>query len=348
MEGRPLRIGIVGFGLLGAYHADCYRRLPGCDVVAVADSSAAARERAVQAGLQAFASPEELFRALGTSGENGIDLVDVCTPTPWHASTIQAALAAGVRHIICEKPLARTAAEARGVVEAARAAQANVYVGHVVRFFPEFVAAREAILRGDIGEPAIARTSRRTIFPTAAWYGDPAQSGGVILDMLVHDFDWLRWCFGEVQRVYARSVAAGAGGRSQPARLDYALVTLRFENGVIAHVEGSWAHRRFGTSIEIGGSAGLITFDSLSTSAFRAERRDGQNWSPPRSLVTGDVPGGESPHFREIAHFVECATRGTPPRVTVEDGWRAVEIATAAERSVQTGRVVTIAEVREG
>src|SRR5690606_20213894 len=123
------------------------------------------------------------------------------------------------------------------------------------------------------------------------------------------------------------SHAAPTGHDNAAPSIDYALVTLRFENDVIAHVEGSWAHCRFATAIEVAGDGGLLTFQSQAIAPFRAERRDGTEWSPGRRVVTGGIAGAESPHFQEIAHFVECIRSGTPPRVTVEDGWRAVEIA---------------------
>ncbi|MBI2941687.1 MAG: Gfo/Idh/MocA family oxidoreductase [Chloroflexi bacterium] len=341
---EPLRVAVVGLGGLGRYHAECYRALADSRIVAVVDSSSEARDRAAaQFGVPAFASASALWPAPPQVSPAGrIDVVDVCTPTPFHHEAILAALNAGVGWIVCEKPLARTVAQAREIAAAARRTGATLFVGQVVRFFPEFIAAREAVERGDIGRPAIVRTSRRTLFPLAGWYANPEWSGGVIFDMLIHDFDWLCWCFGEVDHVYARSLT-----RSGVPRLDYALVTLRMASGVIAHVEGSWAHQRFSTAVEVAGDSGLLTFDGLDAAALRIQRRDDRPWVMPREAVMGSIPGGESPHFREIQHFVECIRQGLPPRVTVEDGLRAVEIATAAERSAATGRVVTIADVRE-
>src|SRR5205085_108295 len=143
------------------------------------------------------------------------DVVDVCVPTPAHRAAVEAALAAGVEHVFVEKPIARTVADAEAMLAAAARAGATLYVGHVVRFTPAFVALREAVLRGDVGTPAVVRTARGGPYPAGTWFADRAQSGGAVVDMLVHDFDWLRWTFGEVERVYCR--IAGAAGR-----VDYA------------------------------------------------------------------------------------------------------------------------------
>lgn len=114
--------------------------------------------------------------------------------------------------------------------------QVKLYVGQVLRFFPEYSQAKQVIERGDIGKAAVVRTSRVSGFPRGwnDWYADVQKSGGVAVYLGIHDFDFLRWCFGEVERVFAK----GLSGKELPKK-DYALVT------VIAHIEGSWSHSAF-------------------------------------------------------------------------------------------------------
>ena len=134
--------------------------------------------------------------------------------------------------------------------------------GHVLRFFPEYAAAKRMVDAGGVGKPAAIRTARLAGMP----HGGQelvrrlgAERRGR-LDMIVHDFDWLRWTFGPVTRVFAQ----GLYGRPEHAgKRDYALVTLRLASGAVAHVTGSWAHPGgFRTTLEIAGDAGLIEHDS--------------------------------------------------------------------------------------
>jgi|DewCreStandDraft_1066081.scaffolds.fasta_scaffold01111_20 predicted dehydrogenase len=327
-----LRVAIVGGGNIGQVHATCYRAMPDVQLVGLAeqrlDLHASLHERF---GCPVFPSLEALLAHVRP------DVLDICLPTPAHGPAIRTALAAGLRFIICEKPLARTGAEARDLVARCAAAGAQLFVGQVVRFFPQYVALREAIQRGDVGQPAIVRTSRGGPPPARDWYLDLTQSGGVIFDTLIHDFDWLHWTFGPVARVYARH--AGPRGLGQ---IDYALVTLRFRNGVIAHTEGLWARSRFGTSVEVAGDQGLLTYDSFRTQPLLLDRRDGQGPLPYTPAV--DTPGGETPFYRELRHFLDCMRGGARPRITPDEARYAVEIAEAALRSAQTGQPVALPE----
>ena len=153
----------------------------------------------------------------------------------------------------------------------------------------------------------MVRTSRRSPFLRGwnDWYADWRVSGGVLLDLVIHDFDFLRWTLGEVERVYARGVL----GREYN-RLDYALVTLRFEGGAIAHVEGHWGYPGpFNYSIEVAGSRALLTADS--TEPATLELIGGM----PEQDGVPDLASGKSPYETELEHFVRCIATGEEPIV---------------------------------
>jgi len=136
----------------------------------------------------------------------------------------------------------------------------RLFVGHVVRFFPEYVGIKDKIDAGELGTIGVVRTSRRSPFLSGwnDWYTDWRVSGGVLVDLLIHDSDFLRWAIGDVERVYA----CGVLGREYNRR-DYALVTLRFESSAIAQVEGHWGYPGpFNYSIEVAGSRALLSADS--------------------------------------------------------------------------------------
>lgn len=321
-----VRVAIVGGGNIARLHAACYDLMPDVKIVGFAEPLEAARQALAQRGARpTFERIEALLDATTP------DLVDVCTPTPAHRPMVETALRSGARHVLCEKPLARTVADARAMVELADARAATLYVGHVVRFWREFATIRRAVAAGEIGRPISARSIRAAGHPPAPWFADFAQSGGVILDMIVHDFDFHRWCFGPVERVYARS----ATGRA-PGRADFALAILRFASGTLVHVEGNWARGGGHTAIEVVGTAGSMRCHLQANAPLTVDPLEGESipdaWSSlPR------IAGTDSPFFDELRHVVDCVATGATPLVGGLDGLRAVAIAEAALESARTG-----------
>ncbi|MED4570284.1 Gfo/Idh/MocA family oxidoreductase [Brevibacillus agri] len=323
---------VIGAGTMGTVHARSYAAMENVELVGIVDIRAErGRELVAETKTEWFASYEEAMEKLAR-----VDIIDVCLPTYLHKTYVQKAADAG-KHIICEKPLARNKEEAESIVDYCREKNVKLFVGHVLRFFPEYEKSRQLVQDGAIGNVGVARTFRGGIFPTAwnDWYADYKNSGGLVLDMIIHDFDFLRWCFGDVERVYAKSLL----GRGF-ARMDYALVTLRFQNGMIAHVEGSWAHEGFSMKMELAGSEGIIQYDSAKEKPLIAVNRAKQ--AGMSGVAVPESPLRENPYFRELKHFIDCIENDREPRVTVEDAVKAVEIARAALESIETGKPVTL------
>ncbi len=326
-----MRVGIVGVGAMGAVHAAAWQQTP-AEVVGFAATSAATAEPLAHAyGARAYDSLDELLR--------DVDVVDLCTPTHLHYAQAVQAAAAG-KHIICEKPLARSIAQATAMIACCRAAGVKLLVAHVVRFFPEYVRAKTAVEAGEVGQLAVLRFRRNVFQPKKAednWFVDQNKSGGLILDLMIHDFDCARWLAGDVVRVMARSV----GYRQPGAPFDHALAILTHANGAISHVEGSWAYPppTFRTQFEIAGSQGLILHDSDTAAAIRTFRQ------PLPAAGTPDVPVPsspllEDPYTTQIKAFYAALVHDAPLPVTAEDGLKALEIALAALESARTGDVV--------
>lgn len=331
------RVALVGGGNMGSVHARHWQTMPDADLVAVLDPL---RDKIKIDGKPHYKDWATML------AEVKPDIIDICTPTSHHREYVEMAAAAG-RAIFCEKPLSRTLADCDAIVETVEKSGVPFMSGHVLRWFPEFAAGKRLLDSGAVGTPATVRTARMAGFPGLGrpnnWYGDYSQSGGVILDLILHDFDWLRWCFGDVERVYAKGLETSETYRG---RLDYALVTLRFKSGVVGHVTGSWAHPTpFRTTYEIAGYAGIIDHDSARSVplsiAQRAESTEGGGGGKvavPRSPMAPS----DDPYRGELSAFVRALRAGEAPPVTVHDARAAVRIALAAVESVETGKVVTL------
>lgn len=312
---------------MGSVHSAAYASMPGVDLVGIVDPRAAGPALAERLHAPCYGSWEALMAA-----ENP-DVIDVCVPTYLHRPYVERAAGAG-KHVICEKPLARTLADGCAILAACKTAGVRLFLAHVVRFFPEYERARQQVEAGAVGKPGVIRTTRAGSFPTATedWYAAYRRSGGLLLDLLIHDYDWLRWTFGEVERVFAK----GLRGRDAQ-RLDYGLVTLRFRSGALAHVEGSWAHREaFHTRLEIAGTKGIIEFDSRQTAPVRIQVDRPESSAPGVPMM--ESPTERSPYYLELEHFIDCIRTGAEARVTAEDGYKALEIAVAALVSAASGR----------
>jgi predicted dehydrogenase len=317
-----MKVGILGAGGMGNVHAAQYRKMPGVEIFFFDR-----KEERLQKLIEKYQADgwTELARVI----EN-VDVIDICLPTDLHAEIGLQAIAAG-KPIFVEKPIARTLDEAISLVEAAEEAKVALMPGQVVRYFPEFRKAHDLVLSGQVGRPAAARTRRGGPAPKGSsdWFMDHERSGGVLLDLAIHDFDWLRWTFGEVDHLYSRSVGLQAG--SGP---DYALTTLTFDSGVVAHVEATWMDPSgFRTTLEVAGSEGLIQFDSKDQPAVRVSTPDGSRGDTPRAPL-------DDPYYLEIRGFLDAVRDGTPPPVSGWDGVNALAISLAAIESAKTGKVV--------
>lgn len=327
----PTRIGLVGTGFIAEAHAAAYDAVDRAEVVAVTAPSGAAE---FAAGVPGAAGYDDLGELLAAD----VDAVDVCVPTPAHREVVEAV--PDDLPVLCEKPLARSLADARALADRER-----LMVGHVVRFSPAYRRARD-----HLDDAAVVRTRRIGPMPDwADWYADPSRSGGVLLDLAIHDFDYLRWTLGPVERVFVRRRRWGDGEA-------HAVTTLRHESGAVAHVEASWAQpgsRAFTTSFEAAGPGTLLEYDAEDPTGFRRYCEDG---------ATRETPAGRSAMARQLAAFVDWVewevgeadlrmprrrsrhAGGSPP-VSGAEALAAVRVSLAAIESAERGDPVAPGEV---
>ncbi|WP_045523007.1 Gfo/Idh/MocA family protein [Neobacillus niacini] len=326
------KILLIGAGTMGREHATSYYSMEDVHLVGIVDL------RKEQAEQIIGHNDTKIFQTLDEAVNNleHIDVIDVCVPTFLHKEYVQKAADYGI-DVICEKPLAYTLEDAREMIDYCEKKDVRLFVGHVVRFFPQYAKVRDLVSNGTIGDIGVVRTKRGGNFPAGwgDWYADQTKSGGVILDLIIHDFDFLRWSFGEVERVFAKGLA-----ERKIEHLDYALVTLVFKSGVIAHVEGTWAHQTFSSQFEFAGKSGILEYDSLKEEpvllSIRKSNEEKNGVAVPQS------PLKKSPYYIELEHFLKCLKTNGTPIVTAEDAYKAMEISVAALQSLKTGLPISL------
>jgi myo-inositol 2-dehydrogenase/D-chiro-inositol 1-dehydrogenase len=322
-----LRVGLVGSGGISHVHVPAWLEL-GAKITVF--SLEGAEELAARYGLTVADSLDDLLGA--------VDVVDICTPTPSHVGIATAAAAAG-KDVVCEKPLGRTVAEGTAILDAVRAAGTQLYPGHVVRYFPAYAAAKEAVSKGRVGNLAVLRFNRGGAGPATDWFYDQEQSGGIIMDQMIHDLDQALWLAGDVSSVYAvQNAASTPANADRPATRNVsAHVTLTHESGAISHIQGVWGPptMAFRTSFDIAGDAGALHFDSAANTSVvkNLAIEDSASYLPPAGAE-------ESPYLTEIREFAEAFAGRAESRVSLEDGIIAVALAEAALLSVQIGQSV--------
>lgn len=330
-ESPQLVVGLIGAGGISRVHAPAWKKL-GAHVLV--HSVAGAHELAADFDLEVVDTFDEVLRRAS--------IIDIVTPTPSHEGIALAAIAAG-KNIVCEKPLTLTAASSRTVFEAAAAAGVQIFPAHVVRYTAPYAAAHRAVTSGRLGRVAVARFFREGSSPAiGTWFQDVALSGGVIMDLMLHDLDQARWTCGEVRSVYAVQNPPTVDGIIPP--FVSAHVTLTHEGGAVSHIHATWGAvgTKFKTGFTIAAEQGVLTYSSLDDNGLTLEIDGGD--AGDLTIPTTELR--ESPYLSEIREFTEAFAGGPAPRVNAEDGAFAVYLAEAAQTSLETGDVVIMSEFR--
>ncbi|WP_432026269.1 Gfo/Idh/MocA family protein [Streptomyces sp. 1222.5] len=334
-----MRIGILGLGRIGAFHAETLSELDAVEALVVADPFAdAAKAAAERFGAEVADSPEALLAA-------GVDGLVVAAATDAHPALIRAGVEAGVP-VFCEKPVARTMAEGVGVLAAVRDSGVPIQIGYNRRFDAGFAAARAAVRAGELGTLHTVRSTTLDPAPPPAAY--VAASGGIFRDCSVHDFDIIRWVTGrEVTEVYAVGGNRGADYIAAAGDADTVGAVLTLDDGTLAVVSNSRHNGRgYDVRMELHGFR-----DSIAVGL--------DDQLPLRSVEPGvSFPAG-TPHdffmdrftdaYRaELSAFTEVVAGARPSPCTIEDALEAGWIAEACTLSLCEHRPVSLAEVRKG
>jgi myo-inositol 2-dehydrogenase/D-chiro-inositol 1-dehydrogenase len=332
----PIRIGVIGVGRIGRMHAELVaRRIPGAALDAVYDPYAqAARRVGDELGPHVAASVEEIL-------ERDLDAVAICSSADTHVELILAAARAG-KAVFCEKPVSLELAELDRALNAVQEAGIPFQIGFNRRFDPAHASVREAVRSGEIGEPHLVRISSRDPEPPPLAY--VKTSGGLFLDMMIHDFDMARFVTGsEVVEVFARGAARVEPSFAEAGDVDTALVLLVHADGCLTAIDNSRrAAYGYDQRVEVFGSAGMAASENpLAHTGVLTSARGTLRPPLPHFFLERYIPSYEL----EWEAFVAAVQSGSPPPVSLEDARAPLVIGLAAWRSLREGRPVRIDEV---
>lgn len=332
---QQLRICLVGAGRAGMVHGRNFARaIPAAGVVAVVDAEAAARDAAMgELGVRAgFGSLAEALARVEC------DAVCIATPTFTHRDLTITAAQAG-KHVLCEKPMTLSVADALDMIAAVHRAGVLFQIGFMRRFDEEFVEARAMIEEGMIGAITFVRSLTRGPGLPPSWAWDTAKSNGMLAEVNSHDIDAVRWLTGsEFTRVFAQVRARKALEvlDTYPDFYDVAVVHGDLESAALAVIDGACpVEYGYDARTEVLGTEGLLAIGAVPQGTVVRTTREGQvlqhtfrSWRDRHRAA----------YLREDQAFVECVRTGQPPRAGAVDGLRALEVVVAAMQSVRSER----------
>jgi predicted dehydrogenase len=322
--------GIVGAGFMGTTHARAYANIHNVKVKYVVDQVPERGQKlASEIGAQALTSITQLLT------DSEVDLVDITLPTPLHPVMAISALEAG-KHVLVEKPIALTIEEADRMLTTARKCGRLLMVAHVLRFLPEYAAIHAVVESGRLGKPLLGHAYRLSNMPQwAEWFRDPRKTGGAVLDLQIHDIDFLNWIFGYPLSVYAQGHQDLQGGWNS------LLTLIEYKSGA-ASIECSFSKPKEYPftcglrleceqgEIEYHFRAGGASFEQGKPFSYLLIHEDGK----PNQSVPIEADDG---FHKELMYFVQSVEQGKlSDYLTTEDAYKALCTAVATQKSLES------------
>ena len=335
---KKLRLGVIGTGRIGKVHiATLVQSVPQADVIAIADvNSTSASEVAGAFGISTvFTNYEDIIN------HPDVEAVVICSPTDTHARYITEAAQAG-KHIFCEKPVDLTLGVIQAALTEVEKAGVKLMVGFNRRFDPNFLKIKQLVEEGKIGDPHILKITSRDPAPPPAEYS--AVSGGMFMDMTIHDFDMARYMVGsEVTEVYVNASCLVDPAIGEAGDVDTAIINLAFANGAMGVIDNSRkAVYGYDQRVEIFGSKGMACADNNYPENHRYFAADGVHGSLPLNFFMERYLDA---YANEMKIFCNAVVNDLPLPVSGDDGLKSVAIALAAKKSVLEHRPVKLSEI---
>lgn len=337
-----MKVGIAGFGFMGRMHYNNYSKLDSAEVTAVcdADMERLKNSSSTIGNIEGTEDPIDLSGLdLHTEYDkmlenSNIDAVSITLPTFLHADFTVKALEAG-KHVLCEKPMALDMDQCDRMIESARANGKTLQIGHCIRFWPEYEKTREYVESGEFGDVSAASFRRLTLTPTWShdnWLMNEQRSGGMVLDLHIHDTDYISYLFGVPAAVYSTASTGATGGTG------HIMTQYMYGDNKAVFAEGGWLMPPsfgFEMSFNVVFEEATVVFDCTRDPAFRVCPVDGEAFTP--ELAPGDG------YSRELEYFVKSVQgEKVPPVVTLESSKNSIRIIEAEMESVRSGQAVPL------
>ena len=335
---KKLKIGVIGAGRIGKVHTETIaQNVPEAEVIAIADTNIAEAELLAKR----FGIPQYSKSYKDILENSEVEAVLICSPTNTHAQYIVEAARAG-KHIFCEKPIDLDLATIQNALNVVDECGVKLMLGFNRRFDPNFKKIKDMVVDGKIGEPHILKITSRDPAPPPAEYS--AVSGGMFLDMTIHDFDMARFIVGsEVEEVYVSAGVMVDKKIGEAGDVDTAVITLKFENGAIGIIDNSRkAVYGYDQRAEIFGSKGMIKVDNNAPDNHEYYSANGVHASLPLNFFMDRYTEA---YATEIKEFCEAVLKNEKISVGGKDGLLAVAIGLAAKKSCAEKRPVKVSEV---
>jgi len=335
-----LKIGVIGAGRIGKIHAENIARfIPQAQLEGISDIKFSSEQEAWAKKLGARVvsdNPEDLMK------DPAISAVVICSSTDTHADLTIAAAEAG-KHVFCEKPIDLKVAKVKAAIDAAKKAGVKLQIGFNRRFDHNFARIREHTLAGGIGQVQLVKITSRDPAPPSPEY--VAGSGGIFLDMMIHDFDMARFQAGsEIVEVFAAGAVLVDPGIGKAGDVDTALVTLKFANSAIGVIDNSRkAVYGYDQRVEVFGSKGAAIAENDLPNTVKLYNESGVIGEKPLYFFLERYKGA---FVDEMAAFIDAVQNNKPVSVTGEDGLADMYAALAAGKSLKEGRPVKVEEVK--
>ncbi len=335
---KKLTVGLIGAGRIGRVHAgNLCHRIPEAKLLAVADVYAPAAQ-SLAADMDIPTAYHDYRRILD---DPEIEAVIICSSTDTHAQIIIEAATAG-KHIFCEKPIALDLEQIDRALAAVEQAGVTLQIGFNRRFDPNFGRAREVVASGRIGQPHLLRITSRDPQPPPIEY--VRRSGGIFLDMTIHDFDMARFLIGEeVRELYAVGEVLVDPAIGEAGDVDTAVVTLRFAGGAIGTIDNSRrAVYGYDQRVEVFGSEGVVMVANATADRATIGDANGMHSALPLFFF---IERYTEAYVAEMREFISCVIKGREPSVGGQDGRIAVVMGYAAQKSLAERRPVALSEI---
>ena len=337
---KRLAIGIIGAGRIGNVHAESITyQIPQAQIVMVSDvDGAKAKALAERLGIPRWSADyRDILR------NAAIEAVLICSPTNTHADIAVEAANAG-KHIFCEKPVDLTVEKILMAKAAVERANVTMQIGFNRRFDHNHEKVRQIVSSGALGKVELVKITSRDPAPPSPEYA--ASSGGLFLDMMIHDFDMAQYLAGSpVKDVYAQGAVLVDKAIGEAGDIDTAVVTLTFENGALGVIDNSRrAAYGYDQRVEVFGEKGMAANENDCDTTVRVATAQGVTADKPQYFFLERYMGS---FVREMKAFVAAVKDGTAAPVTVEDALSPVLVALAAKQSMAEGRKVSVGDIAQ-